>query len=204
MCDPIRLKQLEDENCELKQSIAIIKAELVLLKTHLILLAGLRGETIVCDLVGGKLTSFAESYDIEAGQCKIEVKFSNLGFPVRGHATQRWSWSKPLGWKDKGKSYDYLILLGEKDLRFPSQYLDTGPYACFFIPRPEVEALMFKGASIGGIIQITTNFKHVTAKQSMMLLRYLTKLDDILALTDPARSEKNRLAAQSLSLTPVS
>ena len=182
MCDPQRLKQLEEENCELTQTNARLKAELDFLKKHPVVLAGIKGEKLVCDLVGGKLTSFAESFDITAGKCKIEVKYSNLGIPVQGSATRRWSWSKTLGWKDKGKDYDYLILIGEKDYRFPDQYLDTAPYVCFFIPRKDVEMLMFKGASIGGIIQLTTNFKSVENQKSKMLLSYMVKIEDVSAL----------------------
>ncbi len=32
---------------------------------------------------------------------------------------------------------------------------------CFFIPHRDIERLMFKGADIEGIIQITTNFKSI-------------------------------------------
>jgi len=148
--------------------------------------AGLKGETLVRDLVGGKLTSFAKSYDIVAGKRKIEVKYSNLGSPVRGGPTRRWSWSKPLGYKDKGKDYDYLVLIGEKDDRFPDQYLDTTPYVCFFIARNDVEELMYKGKSIGGVIQLTTNFNKVGNRQSKMLLSHRVKLEAILALIEPA------------------
>lgn len=182
MCDPQRLRQLEDENRELTETNARLHAELELLKTHPVFLAGILGETLVCDLVGGKLTSFAESYDVKAGRCKIEVKYSNLGTPVRGSVTRRWSWSKPLGWLDKGKTYDYLVLIGAKDYRFPDQYLDTTAYVCFFIPQKDVERLMFKGASIGGIIQITTNFETVVNAKSKMLLTHMVRLGDLLAL----------------------
>jgi hypothetical protein len=186
VCDPKRLKQLEDENHELIEANARLAAELNLLKKHPVLAAGIRGETLVCDLVGGKLTSFAATYDVTAGECKIEVKYSNLGTPVRGSVTRRWSWSKPLGWLDKGKTYDYLVLIGAKDHRFPNQYLDTTAYVCFFIPRKDVESLMFKGASIGGVIQITTKFKSVASAQSKMLLTHMVRLGDLMALIENA------------------
>ena len=186
MCDLQRLKQLEEENRELTQTSAGLKAELDFLKKHPVVLAGIKGEKLVCDLVGGKLTPFAASFDLIAGKHKIEVKYSNLGIAVHGSATRRWSWSKPLGWKDKGKDYDYLILIGEKDNRFPDQYLDTTPYVCFFIPLKDVEALMYKGASIGGIIQLTSNFKSVGNQQSKMLLSRMARIEDILALIEHA------------------
>jgi len=179
------LKQLEDENRTLRQANARLKAELDFLKLHPVFVAGLKGETLVCDLVGGRLTSFARGYDIKAGKYRIEVKFSNLGASVRGTPGRRWSWSKPLGYKDKGKVYDYLILIGPKDKRYPDQYVDTTPYVCFFIPKSDVESLMFKGASIGGIIQLTTNFKTVKNEQSKKLLSHMVKLEDISALITP-------------------
>jgi hypothetical protein len=188
VCDPQRLKQLEDENRELTKTNARLKNELDCIKKHPVLLAGIKGEKLVCDLVGGKLTAFGKSFDLTAGKCKIEVKYSNLGIAVQGSATRRWSWSKPLGWKDKGKDYHYLILLGEKDDRFPDQYLDTTPYVCFFIPRADVETLMFKGASIGGIIQLTTHFRSVENQQSKLLLSHMVKIGDISTLIKHAES----------------
>ena len=182
VCDDGRLKQLENENRELARANALLREELELLKAHPVLQAGLRGEKLICDLVEGTLTSYAAGYDVAAGKCKIEVKYSNLGTPVKGRQTRRWSWSKPLGWQDKGKGYDYLVLIGERDDRFPHQYLDDTCYVCFLIPRPNVEKLMFKGKSIGGIIQLTTNFKAVSNKQSRMLLEYMVPLSAVLTL----------------------
>jgi hypothetical protein len=186
VCEPQRLKQLEDENRELTQANAHLREELEFLKMHPVLVAGLKGETLVCNLVKGKLTSFAESYDVTAGKCRIEVKYSNLGIPVQGHPTRRWSWSKPLGYKDKGGNYDYLVLIGDKDNRFPDQYLDTTPYVCFLIARKDVGELMYKGESIGGVIQLTTHFETVGNQQSKMLLSHMVKLEAILALIEPA------------------
>ena len=189
MCDPQRLKQLEDENHQLKQTNKDLKDKLEFMKMHPVLVAGLKGETLVCDLVGGELTSFAASYDIKTDKCKIEVKYSNLGVPVKGSVTRRWSWGKPLGWKDKGKDYDFLILVGEKDDRFPEQYPESNKFVWFLIPRLDVEKLMFKGGTIGGIIQITTNFNSISNQKSKMLLKYLKKEEDILALIENAQPE---------------
>ncbi len=44
---------------------------------------------------------------------------------------------------------------------------------------------MFRGASIGGIIQITTNFRSITNQQSKLLLTYLVSLDEILRMIEP-------------------
>jgi hypothetical protein len=66
---------------------------------------------------------------------KIEVKLSKLNVPSKAApSTKRWTWAKPLGWLDKAKTYDYLILLGEKDVRYEEQYLDDSPYIAFLVP----------------------------------------------------------------------
>jgi hypothetical protein len=174
---------LKEKNAFLLEQNAQLQSELTYLKGHPVILAGIKGETLVCDLVAGRLTSFARSYDIKAGKHRIEVKYSNLGRAERKKPkTLRWSWSKPLGWKDKGKNYDYLVLIGEKDYRFPDQYLDDTPYVCFFIARDDVESLAYKGTSIGGIVQITTNFKAVGSPKAKQLLLRLARLEDVSAL----------------------
>jgi hypothetical protein len=48
---------------------------------------------------------------------------------------------------------------------------------------------MFKGGTIGGIIQITTNFNSISNQKSKMLLKYLKKEEDILALIENAQPE---------------
>jgi hypothetical protein len=186
MFEPGRLAQLQDENGKLRIANSHLKVELEFLRMHPVFLAGLTGETLICKLVDGILTSFAESYDIKAGEIKIEVKYSNLGVAVKGANTFRWSRSKPFGWKDKGKIYDFLVLIGQKDDRFPEQYLDDTRYVCFLIPRKDVEKIMVKGASIGGMIQITTNFKLLSNPRSKLLLSYLKRIDEILELIKTA------------------
>ncbi len=125
------MPSLEEQVAALQVENAGLKAELAFLKQHPVFLAGLKGENLVCDLMNGKLTDFAEKFDVTAGKYKIEVKYSNLGIPYRNAITKRWSWSKPLGWKDKGKIYDFLVLVGEKDHRFPNQYIDARRLAWF-------------------------------------------------------------------------
>jgi hypothetical protein len=78
------LTELEDENHKLKETDARLRKELELLKTHPVFLAAIRGETLVCDLVGGQPTPYAATYDVTAGKCGIEVKYSNLRTPVPG------------------------------------------------------------------------------------------------------------------------
>ncbi len=177
--EPDGLQKLQNENRVLRETNDALKIELDFLKLHPVFAAGIRGEALICNLLNGKLTSYAESFDVTAGDSKLEVKYSALGTPVKGSPTLRWSWSKVLGWKDKGKNYDFLVLVGEKDRRFPDQYKDDTPYVCFLIPRADVESLMFKGAAIGGIIQITSNFSKVQNIQGRKLLNYMVCIEDI-------------------------
>ena len=181
MNDTPKLELLERENLALKKANAELKAELDFLKNNPGIQAGIMGEMLVCDLLKAELTPYAESFDITAGKCKIEVKYSRLGVPDRRSPTRRWSWGKPLGFRDKGKDFDYLLLIGDKDHRFPEQYPDATPYVWFLIPRQEVAPLMFKGGTIGGIIQLTTKFKAVSNQKSKMLLKYLVRQEEILA-----------------------
>ena len=43
---------------------------------------------------------------------------------------------------------------------------------------------MFRGRQIGGIIQITTNFKTIWNQKSKLLKKYMVKVGDVLALLD--------------------
>ena len=98
-----------------------LEKELLFLKTHPTLSQGMKGETLVAQLTGGTLTKFAEKFDVMLSNAiTIEVKFSKLNTPTPGSSTRRWNWSKPLGWRDKGKSFDFLLLIGDEIHRFPS------------------------------------------------------------------------------------
>lgn len=175
------------ENEELRKRIKLLEAELLFLKTHHVFLQGIKGETLVCDLTAGVLTKFAEQYDICLGnKITIEVKFSKLNSPVLGSNTKRWNWSKPLGWKDKGKEFDFLLLVGDKDLRYPNQYLDDSPYVYFLVPRKHVPEIMTKGASIGANVQITTNLSTAKSTASSEIKKYMVDESVISALQESA------------------
>ena len=97
------------------------------MKSHPTLVAGMKGEVLVSDLTGGYLTSYAATHDITLkNEAKIEVKFSNhrpdrnsRNIPQRN----RWAWNKPEGHLNRGKDYDFLLLVGNKDLRHTEEYL---------------------------------------------------------------------------------
>lgn len=62
-------------------------------------------------------------------------------------------------YKNKGKDFDFLLLMGDKDKRFLEQYPDDSPYVYFLIPKKNVLEIMTSGASIGANVQIITNLK---------------------------------------------
>jgi hypothetical protein len=167
------LEQLRLENQELKRRLTDLERELLFLKTHPTLSQGLKGETLVAQLTGGELTHYAAEHDITLGNSiRIEVKFSKLNSPSPGNATRRWNWSKPLGWKDKGKNFDFLLLVGDKDPRFPKQYLDDSPYVFFLIPKHQVQAILTRG-SMGANVQLTTNLSRALSEASCAIKKHL-------------------------------
>jgi hypothetical protein len=178
----LEVDALKTENSMLRQRITQLEQEIAFLKTHPALLQGLKGETIVAKLTGGSLTKFAAQHDITVGSnITIEVKFSKLNTPSLGGSTRRWNWSKPLGWKDKGKAFDFLLLMGDKDARFPKQYLDECPYVYFLIPRARVVEVMTKGITIGSNVQITTNLSKARSPTSEILKKHMVAQDLVIA-----------------------
>lgn len=150
------------ENAALKVRIIQLDKEVAFLKLHPVFAQGLKGEKLVAKICGGSLTAFASSHDVIVGsEIKVEVKFSKLNRPTSGEI-RRWNWSKPLGWKDKGKDFDFLLLVGDKDLRFIEQYPDDSPYVYFLIPFMGVADILTSGTAIGSNVQINTNL--ATAK----------------------------------------
>ena len=168
------------ENQLLKKRIKQLEKEVLYLRTHPAIVQGMRGETIVCKLTDGVRTSYADEIDIVVkSEIKIEVKFSKLNTPDKGAATKRWNWSKPLGWKDKGKDFDFLFLLGEKDPRFEDQYLDNSPYVYFLMPSARLDQVMTSGTTIGSNIQINTNLRTAKSPASMALKKFMVSDQEI-------------------------
>ncbi|HMM46291.1 MAG TPA: hypothetical protein PKE41_11790 [Candidatus Macondimonas sp.] len=183
------LAHLATENALLRRRVAQLEDEVAFLRTHPVFLQGLKGEALIATLTGGELTSFAAEHDIVVdGDVKIEVKFSKLNTPVAGSATRRWNWSKPLGWKDKGKDYDLLLLVGDKDLRYPEQYKDSSPYVFFLVPKAHVPSICSSGSAIGANVQLTTNLARAMSPASIALKSYMVSATEISAVFASARA----------------
>lgn len=186
-----RILCLEQELDHFKSRCRLLEREVEFLRLHPTISQGLKGERLVCQLTGGLLTKYAEKYDVFLPNlATVEVKHSKLNTPVHGSSTRRWNWSKPLGHLDKGKDYDFLILLGEKDERYPSQYVDNSPFVCFLVPREIVPSLMSKGSLVGGMIQLSSNLTTGWSEKSAIIRRYMIALSDMEELLNSSQALK--------------
>jgi hypothetical protein len=172
-----------EENAALRARVDQLEREVAFLRTHPVFVQGLKGETLVATLSSGKLTEFAASHDVVTGtNLKVDVKFSKLNVPYKGAKMRRWNWSKPLGWKDKGKDFDYLLLVGEKDWANAVQYPDDGPYVFFLLPKDKVAEVVTSGAAIGGNVQINTNLGAASSVASKVLKAFLVSEATVVVL----------------------
>ncbi|WP_213308656.1 hypothetical protein [Paraburkholderia sacchari] len=171
---------IEQELETLRARIAFLEGEVEFLRTHPTIAQGIKGETLIVDVTNGVLGAYADAHDITVGgKTKIEVKFSKLNTPVPGSTTRRWNWSKPLGWKDKGKDYDFLLLIGEKDQRFEDQYYAGAPYVFFMVPHHRVPSISNVGNTIGANVQIVTNLARAKSPTSQELKKWLVPIEAI-------------------------
>jgi hypothetical protein len=161
-----------------------LEGQLSELRMHPVLLAGLKGETVVCKAVNGRMTEYASKYDVAIGDTiKIEVKCSKLNTPIKSRPSyRRWNWDKPLGYRGKGKQYDFLILMGERNFRYKLQSPGT-EYVYFLVPKEHVQEVMTGGK--GGSIEMDSNINRArkkTPKQNA-LRKFLVSIDVIAALS---------------------
>ncbi|EFK11997.1 conserved hypothetical protein [delta proteobacterium NaphS2] len=183
----IRVDDLLNENQRLKEVVKKLESELTFLKNHPTIVRGLKGEILICKLTNGMQTRYSERFDVVLpNKIKIEVKNSQLHTPSKKAASLRWNWDKPLGSFDKGKDYHLLILMGDKDLRYPEQYQDDSPYVFFALPYPNVEYFMDPGKTHGGMISLSTHFKGLRSKRSKLLLEYMVPEQEISTLMESA------------------
>ena len=176
---------LKSEIAELKSENARLKALLDDLRMDPAKDAGRMAEIVVRNLIGGASRHYGSHYDIKVGAYKIEVKYSKVNRPNSQYPQSgRWNWSNI---KVARGSYHFLVLLGEKDVSFPDQYLDTdttpyGKYVCFFIPWEDVAELMSEGKAR---IDINTDRNKVESSKLKMHLKskkvwsHMKKLEDL-------------------------
>ena len=130
------------ENAKLAAKVAELEARLLYMTTYKTLAAGLSGENHVVELIGGARTSHTASVDIICRNgTKVEVKLGKLSRPAPRTSpdTLRWQWGKIFGEKN-AKDFDYIVLVGESDLRFRELYKDrSSPYVLFLLNRAQAE-----------------------------------------------------------------
>ncbi|WP_157265356.1 hypothetical protein [Azohydromonas aeria] len=107
---------MNEEIAALRSRVHELETEVEFLRLHPTLAQGLKGERLVCRITSGLASKLNAAHDlITKNGLKIEVKFSKLHSPSKTlPETKRWTWTKPMGWLDKGKDYDFLILVGER------------------------------------------------------------------------------------------
>ncbi len=144
---------------------------------------GLKGELIAAHITGGRMTGYRTGYDLEVRNgLKIEVKSSKLHIPSRKTTTPRWSWCRPLGWKNQTKDFDFLLLIGEKNYGADNRYLDDSGLVFFLIHRAFVPQVMVGGGECGGCINLTADFSRIRSPRSLLLLDCMVSREDIEAL----------------------
>ena len=120
-------------------------------------------------MTGGTRTKgYKDLYDVitKKGN-RIEVKLSKV-HEYKHTLTKRWTWDRLLG----PKKYDYLVLAGEKDARWPELYPPELEYVFFVVPQSAVKDIN----SGGDCVALNTNFKTARAPKAKVLIdRYLVR-----------------------------
>lgn len=163
-----QVRHLKQENRILRQERDLLREERDYFRTLPKISQGLKGEALIAHLTQGMQTGYKEPHDIIVkSRERLEVKFSNLNVPNRANKTKRWNWSYVYGSTNK-KIYEYLVLVGEKDVRYLEQYPPDLPFVIFLLPWSEVNRVR-----TGTVIAINTNLRTARAPKSQVLKQYL-------------------------------
>ena len=160
----------DDEILRLNERILELEKENEALKKRLRFARGVPAEIFVAELADGvRTTGYKDRYDVTTKSgLRIEVKQSHLNSPGSAK-TKRWNWDRLLGLNET-KKYDFLALVGEKDLRYEAQYPKL-EYVCFLVPRRDVDTIK----STGNCIALNTNLETARAYKSRALISYLVR-----------------------------
>jgi hypothetical protein len=174
---------------ELKKTIAELSAEndflrkkVAFFEQHPNVVAGIRGESLVSNLVSGIVTELNAPHDIDTKNgLRIEVKYSKLNLANRKmtDTTKRWSWKNIFGSGGR-KNYDRLILIGEADQRYSDKYLQpNSPYIIFDIGFDDVMKLTSLTEHQQRLIQLSTNPTSVRSRAKSLYSDYQVTSDDL-------------------------
>lgn len=162
-----RIDQLEAENRVLVKKNAFLCCNPTIAK-------GLKGETLVANLLSARRAKNGAGHDVEcrSGKVLIEVKYSSLLNLMFGRATKRWVWSKLFG-EGGQKKFHRLLLVGDADERFSKFYFDpSSPYVFFDLPYDAAVDLVGSVKSgRGSRLQLTTNPTTVFSRKAETLFR---------------------------------
>lgn len=172
-CSDVKALQLENES--LRKQVIKLEARLEFLGKHQTLARGMAGEKLVSRLTGGMLTVHTAPTDLllENG-IHLEIKLAMISRSSKGYAGgRRWQWQKIFGERN-GKSYDYLLLLGESDPNHMQSYREPGsPYVMFAVPYDSVLSLTTAGTPPGArAINLSTNPERARGISSSLYSRF--------------------------------
>jgi hypothetical protein len=147
----------QDRVARLSAEVKALREEVAFLRQHPKLAAGLRGEDLILELLGGTRSAAGKGFDVLVGGRRLEVKWSSL-LSMKGKGTKRWVWTKIHGERGR-KRFHSVILVAPKDPRYAHLYRDAaGPYVFFDVPYAHA-ARLTNGIRHGSAsaIHLTTN-----------------------------------------------
>jgi hypothetical protein len=115
-----------------------LRAEVEFLKSNPTVAKGLKGESLIANLIHARISKRGAGHDLEShkGSVLFEVKYSSLLKGPRN--VKRWVWSKLYGERGN-KKYNRLLLVGDVDPRFAHKYADPeSPYIFFDLAYQDV------------------------------------------------------------------
>jgi hypothetical protein len=165
-----RIDGLERELSACREEKVRLHEKVVFFTTHTWMTAGMKGETIIAQVIKRAATTGNASYDF-GGDCRLEVKYSRLSH--NGKGVWRWQWGTIFG-RGGNKVYDRLILVGDAaDSKHWLGYLDPAcPFVLFDIAYDEVLQLVTAGGGAVDLIRLSSNASKATGKSSILYSQY--------------------------------
>ncbi|GAB3095744.1 hypothetical protein GCM10027081_18310 [Cupriavidus yeoncheonensis] len=142
-----------NEAKSLKGELRILAAELAEARRALASMQkryiGRVGEELVAELTAGVIQHNKAPFDIlTASGHRVEVKASKSNLADRYSASRKWQWSNLQGGRVRPKNYEYLFLLGERDVFLKRRDDEEGDFVLFCVPAPDVRNLVTEGGGV--------------------------------------------------------
>ena len=123
----------------------------------------------VAGLPGGEPSRYKDGYDLTTKHGRrLEVKWSKVQLSKESNY-RGWVWDNVLG-RNETKTYEILVLGGQREERHEAQYPVGLPYVCFLVPRQYVDSIRTCNA-----VRLNTNLATARAPKSEILKRYLVR-----------------------------